>query len=144
MSAVSINISEKCLRNQKFCVHLLLPNRREYTTTKDILVSCSNLFGRSLVALLPRVVVTVWQNKRGCALSVYTYIKRIFDLQCQTVSRILQPAHKVRRVQTYSLRNRLNLSLTSQTERSQSIYNHSLWTILKSSPRCFVYLCMSF
>lgn len=24
MSAVSVNISEKCLRNQKFCVHLLL------------------------------------------------------------------------------------------------------------------------
>ena len=137
-----INI-KKCLRNQKFCVHLLLPNRREYTTTKDILVSCSNLFGRSLVALLPRVVVTVWQNKRGCALSVYTYIKRIFDLQCQTVSRICS-RRKVRRVQTYSLRNRLNLSLTSRTERSQSVYNHSLWTILKSSPRCFVYLCMSF
>lgn len=239
----SVKICEKCLRNQKFCVHLLLPNRREYTTTKDILVSCSNLFGRSLVALLPRVVVTVWQNKRGCALSVYTYIKRIFDLQCQTVSRICS-RRKVRRVQTYSLRNRLNLSLTSQIGRSQnlfakfktlrtfvsanviykvhivylyrsiagflrsyfvrhvcqntrglrsfcthtltnfctsqwqtwtrvvfqrkalillhslynrlnlssisqigrsqSVYNHSLWTILKSSPRCFVYLCMSF
>ena len=240
MYSIAKNI-KKCLRNQKFCVHLLLPNRREYTTTKDILVSCSNLFGRSLVALLPRVVVTVWQNKRGCALSVYTYIKRIFDLQCQTVSRICS-RRKVRRVQTYSLRNRLNLSLTSrtrrsqnlfaelnpfrifvmrqnriarftkyikafgrisvalllrvvavlsqelgvrplfmqltdlcstkcdrttqavrriivpllhlypnyrtfsisQTGRSQSVYNHSLWTILKSSPRCFVYLCMSF
>lgn len=142
MYSIAKNI-KKCLRNQKFCVHLLLPNRREYTTTKDILVSCSNLFGRSLVALLPRVVVTVWQNKRGCALSVYTYIKRIFDLQCQTVSRICS-RRKVRRVQTYSLRNRLNLSLTSRTERSQSVYNHSLWTILKSSPRCFVYLCMSF
>lgn len=37
-----------------------------------------------------------------------------------------------------SLYNRLNLSLTSQTGRSQSAYNHSLWTILKSSPRCSV------
>lgn len=38
----------------------------------------------------------------------------------------------------HSLHNRLNLSLISQTERSQSAYNHSLWTILKSSPRCSV------
>lgn len=37
-----------------------------------------------------------------------------------------------------SLYNRLNLSLTSQIERLQSAYNHSLWTILKSSPRCSV------
>lgn len=47
---------------------------RECTTTKDILVSCSNSFGRSLVALLPRVVVTCSQNKRGCALSLYPYL----------------------------------------------------------------------
>ena len=37
-----------------------------------------------------------------------------------------------------SLYNRLNLSLISQIERLQSAYNHSLWTILKSSPRCSV------
>ena len=65
--------SVKSLANKMFCLPLSLANGRECTTTKDILVSCSNLFGRSLVALLPRVVVTVCQNKRGCALSLYTY-----------------------------------------------------------------------
>lgn len=88
-----------------FCLPLSLRNSRYYTATKNILVSCSNSFGRSLVALLPRVVVAVSQNQRGCALSLYTYVKRIFDLQCETASRIRR-RRKVRPKQTYSLRNR--------------------------------------
>lgn len=75
--------------------------------------------------------------KLGGNASFYTYINQIFDDKCKLVSKICS-RRKVRRVQTYSLRNRLNLSLISQTERSQSAYNHSLWTILKSSPRCSV------
>lgn len=57
--------SVKSLANQMFCLPLSLPTGRECTTTKDILVSCSNSFGRSLVALLPRVVVTCWQTREA-------------------------------------------------------------------------------
>lgn len=99
-----------------FCLSLSLPTGRECTTTKDILVSCSNLFGRSLVALLHSCSRDLLANKRGCALSFYTYVKRIFDLQCQQVSRI-RSRRRVRPSQTYSLRNRLH-STNSQ--------NHSL------------------
>ena len=237
MKTVFRDISKKSLRNQKFCVHLSSANGlRLFASQPDILNTADK-------AAIPgcnstRVVLTVCQNTKGVVASFY--IKQILH-QWQTV-RILQPAHKVRRVQTYSLRNRLNLSLTSRTgrsqnlfaelnpfrifvmrqnriarftkyikafgrisvalllrvvavlsqelgvrplfmqltdlcstkcdrttqavrriivpllhlypnyrtssisrtERSQSVYNHSLCTILKSSPRCFVYLCMSF
>lgn len=138
MYSIAKNI-KKCLRNQKFCVHLSSANGlRLFASQPDILNTADK-------AAIPgcnstRVVLTVCQNTKGVVASFY--IKQILH-QWQTV-RILQPAHKVRRVQTYSLRNRLNLSLISQIGRSQSVYNHSLWTILKSSPRCFVYLCMSF
>lgn len=58
-------ISQIYLRIRNLCVSLSLANGRRYTTTKDILVSCSKLIGRSLVALLPRVVVTVCQNREA-------------------------------------------------------------------------------
>lgn len=104
-----------------FCLPLSLRTSRECTTTKDILVSCSNSFGCSLVALLPRVVVTGSQNKRGYALSFYTYINRIFDLQCEPVSRI-RSRRKVRPSQTYSLRNRLHLLISCRKSSSSNFY----------------------
>ncbi len=73
---------------QKVCVYLPLRNSREYTTTKDIFVSCSKKFGRSLVAYYIRVVVTVSQKLRGYALFLYPYINQIFDPQCETVSKM--------------------------------------------------------
>ena len=109
MKTVFRDISKKSLQNRKDFVGLSLRNRREYTTTKDILIEGSKQFGRSLVALLPRVVVTVSQKQGGCALSLYTYIKRIFDLQCETVSRICSQTHKVCLLQRKSVRNSLSL-----------------------------------
>lgn len=115
----------------------VVPNRRGYTTTKYILVSCSNLFGRSLVALLPRVVVTVWQNKRGCALSLHTYLKQIFDLQCQTVSKICN-RRKVRPSQTYSLRNRqinpaiIGIPFTQTNSDGRYLPSNATYTAWKS------------
>lgn len=111
--------SVKILANQIFCLPLSLRTGRECTTTKDILVSCSNSVGRSLVALLPRVVVTCSQNKRGCALSFYTYVKRIFDLQCEQVSRI-RSRRKVRPKQTSRPRNGRNPLLNRHQQMPQS------------------------
>ena len=59
--------------------------------------------------------------KLGGNASFYTYINQIFDDKCELVSKICS-RRKVRRVQTYSLRNRLNLSLTSQIERLQNLF----------------------
>ena len=59
--------------------------------------------------------------KLGGNASFYTYINQIFDDKCELVSKICS-RRKVRRVQTYSLRNRLNLSLISQTERLQNLF----------------------
>lgn len=59
--------------------------------------------------------------KLGGNASFYTYINQIFDDKCELVSKICS-RRKVRRVQTYSLRNRLNLSLTSRTGRSQNLF----------------------
>lgn len=72
--------------------------------------------------------------KLGGNASFYTYINQIFDDKCELVSRICN-RRKVRRVQTYSLRNRL-LLLTSS--RSVSLWN-SLMDILRnlSHPRAF-------
>jgi hypothetical protein len=53
--------------------------------------------------------------------SFVIYICQIFR-PCQSLLRICSQTHKVRRVQTYSLRNRLNLSLTSRTGRSQNLF----------------------
>ena len=115
-----INI-KKCLVISAEITNVVVANGRNYTTTQDILVSSSKQFGRSLVALLPRVVVTVCQNKEA-APSFYTHtLTKFLTYKWQTVSKICS-RRKVRRVQTYSLRNRLNLSLTSQTGRSQSAY----------------------
>lgn len=59
-----INI-KKCLVISAEITNVVVANGRNYTTTQDILVSSSKQFGRSLVALLPRVVVTVCQNKEA-------------------------------------------------------------------------------
>lgn len=59
--------------------------------------------------------------KLGGNASFYTYINQIFDDKCELVSKICS-RRKVRRVQTYSLRNRLNLSLISQIERLQNLF----------------------
>lgn len=115
-----INI-KKCLVISAEITNVVVANGRNYTTTQDILVSSSKQFGRSLVALLPRVVVTVCQNKEA-APSFYTYtLTKFLTYKWQTVSKICS-RRKVRRVQTYSLRNRLNLSLISQIERLQNLF----------------------
>lgn len=112
--------SKKSLANQMFCLPLPLPTGRECTTTKDILVSCSNSFGRSLVALLHSCSRDLLANKRGCALSFCTYINRIFDLQCQQVSRIRSRC-KVRPQQTSRPRNG-RISTNSQRASSSNSY----------------------
>lgn len=115
-----INI-KKCLVISAEITNVVVANGRNYTTTQDILVSSSKQFGRSLVALLPRVVVTVCQNKEA-APSFYTHtLTKFLTYKWQTVSKICS-RRKVRRVQTYSLRNRLNLSLISQIERLQNLF----------------------
>lgn len=130
-----INI-KKCLVISAEITNVVVANGRNYTTTQDILVSSSKQFGRSLVALLPRVVVTVCQNKEA-APSFYTHtLTKFLTYKWQTWTKVVFQRKAL--ILLHSLHNRLNLSLISQTERSQSAYNHSLWTILKSSPRCSV------
>ena len=118
MKTVFRNISEKCLRNQKFCVHLSLANGlRLFASQPDILNTADK-------AAIPgcnstRVVLTVCQNTKGVVASFY--IKQILH-QWQTV-RILQPAHKVRPLQRKSVRKSLNLSLIFLTRKSSIVSN---------------------
>ena len=118
MKTVFRNISEKCLRNQKFCVHLSSANGlRLFASQPDILNTADK-------AAIPgcnstRVVLTVCQNTKGVVASFY--IKQILH-QWQTV-RILQPAHQVRPLQRKSVRKSLNLSLIFLTRKSSIVSN---------------------
>lgn len=89
-------------------------------------------FGRISVALLLRVVAVLSQE-----LGVRPLFMQLTDLCSTKCDRTTQAA---RRIIVPLLHPYLNYrtSLTSQIERLQSAYNHSLWTILKSSPRCSV------
>lgn len=95
-------------------------------------------FGRISVALLLRVVAVLSQE-----LGVRPLFMQLTDLCSTKCDRTTQAVRRII-VPLLHLYPNYRTSLTSRTERSQSVYNHSLWTILKSSPRCFVYLCMSF
>ena len=67
---------------------------------------------------------------------VIELVEKDYEPKLKALRRIIVPLlHLYPNYRTFSI---------SQIGRSQSVYNHSLWTILKSSPRCFVYLCMSF
>lgn len=117
----------KNLAVSKEVANIAMRTSCEYTATNYILVSCSKKFGRSLVAHLHSCSRGWFAKQRGCALFLYPYINQIFDLQCEPASRICS-RRKVRRAQTYSLRNRL-LLLTSS--RSVSLWN-SLTDILRN------------
>lgn len=78
----SINYSHEPLADYETLCTFVVRNGRGYTTTKDISVSCSKEFGRSLVALLPRVVVTVSQN-REAAPFFYSYQLTYNAKRCQ-------------------------------------------------------------
>lgn len=95
-------------------------------------------FGRISVALLLRVVAVLSQE-----LGVRPLFMQLTDLCSTKCDRTTQAVRRII-VPLLHLYPNYRTSSISRTERSQSVYNHSLWTILKSSPRCFVYLCMSF
>ena len=95
-------------------------------------------FGRISVALLLRVVAVLSQE-----LGVRPLFMQLTDLCSTKCDRTTQAVRRII-VPLLHLYPNYRTSSISQTGRSQSVYNHSLWTILKSSPRCFVYLCMSF
>ena len=98
---------------------------------------------RSIAGFLRSYFVRhVCQNTRGLRSFCTHTLTNFCTSQWQTWTRVVFQRKAL--ILLHSLYNRLNLSSISQIGRSQSVYNHSLWTILKSSPRCFVYLCMSF
>nr|DAO18024.1 MAG TPA: hypothetical protein [Caudoviricetes sp.] len=115
-------ISQIYLRIRNLCVSLSLANGRRYTTTKDILVSCSKLIGRSLVALLPRVVVTVCQNREAAP---FLYIPFL--------------TYNGKRCQNWVFGTRCRLSDVQPTKRVQ-IYQ--LFSRTACGFRNFVYLCL--
>ena len=106
---------ENNLQNKLFAVLLSVPTGREYTAAKDILVSCSNLSGRSLVALLPCVVVTCWQTRE--ATPSFCAYNKFLTYKCQQVSKICT-RRQVRRKQTSSRRNRLHSSALQRRRSS--------------------------
>lgn len=135
MKTVFRDISKKSLRNQKFCVHLLLR-----TDTNIVSQKHNNADNKALPFVHFYYGSRVGsQNLTGQRLFCCHILKLLTD-KCEpklkALRRIIVPLlHPYLNYRTFSI---------SRTERSQSVYNHSLWTILKSSPRCFVYLCMSF
>lgn len=87
MYRVAKNIVKNLVVSKEVAI-LAMRTSREYTATKDILVSCSKVFGRSLVALLHSCSRGWFAKHRGCALFLYPYVKRIFDLQCEPASKM--------------------------------------------------------
>lgn len=144
MKTVFRDISKKSLQNRKDFVGLSLRTSREYTATKYILDSCSNSFGRSLVAHLHSCSRGWFAKLRGCALSVYTYVIRFLSLQCEPATRICSQTHKVCLLQRKSVRNSLSLFYFFPTRKSSDVSNHSRRTSYMLSFRYFVQPCMSF
>lgn len=67
--------TSKDLAKSKTLSTFVLRTSREYTTTNYILVSSSKQFGRGLVALLHPCSRGWFAKLRGCALSLYPYLK---------------------------------------------------------------------
>lgn len=122
---------ENNLRNKLFAVLLSVRTSHTIWLQKTYIISCSNSFGRSLVALLPRVVVAGSQNLRGCALSVYTSVNKFLSLLCEPATKICT-RRQVRRKQTSSRRNGL---LSSALQRRRSSNFSEVTSIGHSLPR---------
>lgn len=133
MYSIAKNI-KKCLRNQKFCVHLYCQNAISHIADtyklrhKAYPCYTSASCGSSVLA-----------NKGGAPFFVYI-LTNLFLAKCQNAKQVVRGII----VPLLHLYPNYRTSLISQIGRSQSAYNHSHWTNLKSSPRYFVYSCMSF
>lgn len=126
-----INI-KKCLVISDAICNIAMPRARYVVVSKNIFQRPCNKASLSCgTSLTSSEFLAELQGR--LALSVL-YIALNF-IPCQELMKLAVRRIIVPLLHPYP---KYRTSLTSQIERSQSAYNHSLWTILKSSPRCSV------